>query len=86
MSANLAHTPGPWVVVAGAAYEQIEAENGPLICFAASNNWASKANARLISKSPAMLSMLIAVRDADPEGIAHLDIDGLIAEATGGAA
>ena len=46
------YTSGPWHVVEGAAYSQIEAMDGPLICFAASNNWDGKANARLIAAAP----------------------------------
>jgi len=49
-----AHTSGPWKATVGACYDQVEVENGPLICFAAIRE-ESKANACLIAAAPDLL-------------------------------
>jgi len=55
------HTLGPWKITKGASNELIEQQDGPLICFAASNNPDTRANARLIAAAPDLLEALLAI-------------------------
>lgn len=83
------HTPGPWHITVGAAYRQIEAVDGTLICFAASNNWANKANARLIAAAPDLLQALKAALTVLPDSVGDFDYNAAVdavAKATGGEA
>lgn len=61
-------TAGLWRTSVGACYDQVEVENGPLICFAAIRE-ESKTNARLIAASgpvtwTAVLSHISALQSA----------------------
>ena len=50
-------TPGPWKVSTSAVYDQVNAADESLICFAAMKE-NSKANARLIAAAPELFEAL----------------------------
>lgn len=88
------YTSGPWrtkrgmdqMCDSGATVASIvDAPNGPRwwIFSDAENHGDAEADARLIAAAPSLLSALKAVRDADVDGLAHIDIDAVIEIAEG---
>lgn len=93
---ELKHTPGPWRVdpmyeqdvqtadgkieICGAEYEFKKFGEGYVVPNTLDE---AAANALLIAAAPEMLEALIAIRESEVDGLAHIDIDGLISKAIG---
>lgn len=83
------HTPGPWGVAYTDSNGQLVVKNKHIeiaTCWhhsVASIEAEMQANARLIAAAPDLLACLIAIKSADVEGLAHIDIDAAIDKAEG---